>query len=94
MTGKAGILHLHEGDGPRGLESIREALTVSAMTARVCNPTHVNRREGLFEEAIQLVKDFECYLDITAFPVAEGEDAWSAADALEIYWESWGLGIG
>ena len=88
MTGKAGILHLHVGDGPRGLELIREALTVSEIPARVFNPTHVNRRKALFHEAIALVKEFGCYIDITAFPVAEGEDAYSAADALEVYWES------
>ncbi len=88
MTGKAGILHLHVGDGPRGLELIREALSVSEIPARVFNPTHVNRRKGLFHEAIALVKEFGCYIDITDFPVAEGEDAYSAADALEVYWES------
>ncbi len=88
MTGKAGILHLHVGDGPRGLELIREALTVSEIPARVFNPTHVNRRKALFHETIALVKEFGCYIDITDFPVAEGEDAYSAADALEIYWES------
>ena len=88
MTGKAGILHLHVGDGPRGLELIREALTVSEIPARVFNPTHVNRRKALFHEAIALVKEFGCYIDITDFPVAEGEEAYSAADALEIYWES------
>ncbi len=88
MTGKAGILHLHVGDGPRGLELIREALSVSEIPARVFNPTHVNRRKGLMHEAIALVKEFGCYIDITDFPVAEGEDAYSAADALEMYWES------
>jgi beta-aspartyl-dipeptidase (metallo-type) len=88
MTGKAGILHLHVGDGPRGLELIREALTVSEIPARVINPTHVNRRKALMHEAIVLVKEFGCYIDITDFPVAEGEDAYSAADALEVYWES------
>jgi beta-aspartyl-dipeptidase (metallo-type) len=88
MTGKAGILHLHVGDGPRGLELIREALTVSEIPARVFNPTHVNRRKALLHEAIALVKEFGCYIDITDFPVAEGEDAYSAADALEVYWES------
>ena len=88
MTGKAGILHLHVGDGPRGLELIREALSVSEIPARVFNPTHVNRRKALFHEAIALVKEFGCYIDITAFPVAEGEDAYSAAEALEVYWES------
>ena len=88
MTGKAGILHLHVGDGPRGLELIREALTTSEIPARVFNPTHVNRRKALMHEAIALVKEFGCYIDITDFPVAEGEDAYSAADALELYWES------
>ncbi len=88
MTGKAGILHLHVGDGPRGLELIREALTVSEIPARVFNPTHVNRRKALMHEAIALVKEFGCYIDITDFPVAEGEDAYSAADALGVYWES------
>jgi beta-aspartyl-dipeptidase (metallo-type) len=54
----------------------------------VFNPTHVNRRKDLFHEAIALVKEFGIYIDITDFPVADGEDAYSAADALEIYWES------
>jgi len=88
MTGKAGILHLHVGDGARGLELVREALTVSEIPARVFNPTHVNRRKALLHEAIALVKEFGCYIDITDFPVAEGEDAYSAADALEVYWAS------
>jgi len=88
MTGKAGILHLHVGDGTRGLELVREALSVSEIPARVFNPTHVNRRKALLHEAIALVKEFGCYIDITDFPVAEGEDAYSAADALEVYWES------
>ena len=88
MTGKAGILHLHVGDGVRGLELIREALRVSEIPARVFNPTHVNRRKALLHEAIALVKEHGCYIDITDFPVAEGEDAYSAADALEVYWES------
>ena len=29
MTGKAGIVHLHLGDGPRGLELVRQALDTS-----------------------------------------------------------------
>ena len=88
MTGKAGILHLHVGDGARGLDLIRQALSVSEIPARVFNPTHVNRRKALLREAIALVKSHGCYIDITDFPVAEGEDAYSAADALEVYWES------
>jgi beta-aspartyl-dipeptidase (metallo-type) len=84
MTGKAGILHLHLGDGPRGLEFVRRALTDSEIPARVFNPTHVNRRRALFEEAIELARR-GCTVDVTAFPVAEGDDAWSAPEAVERY---------
>ena len=81
MTGKAGILHLHLGDGERGLELVRRALQESELPARVFNPTHVNRRRALFEEAMALARQ-GVTIDVTAFPVAEGEDAWSAADAV------------
>ncbi len=84
MTGKAGIVHLHVGDGARGLAPIREALEGSELPARVFNPTHVNRKKALFDEAIALARQ-GCHVDITAFPVADGEDAWSAEVALVRY---------
>jgi beta-aspartyl-dipeptidase (metallo-type) len=84
MSGKAGIVHLHVGDGPRGLEPVRQALDRSELPAGVFNPTHVNRRRALFEEAIALAER-GCTVDITAFPVGEGEDAWSADEALVRY---------
>ncbi len=87
MSGKAGIVHLHMGDGPRGLELVRQAIAGSEIPARVFNPTHVNRRRRLFEEAMQLVTT-GATVDVTAFPVAEGEDAWTAEDALFRYWEA------
>lgn len=87
MTGKAGVLHLHLGDGPRGLDLVRQALAGSEIPARVFNPTHVNRRKALFEEALELARR-GCCIDITAFPVEDGEDAWSAADALLRYLDS------
>jgi len=87
MTGKAGIVHLHLGDGERGLALIRDALVNSELPARVFNPTHVNRRKALFDEALSLTS-VGCHIDITAFPVATDEDAWSAAAALSRYFES------
>lgn len=87
MTGKAGIVHLHLGDGARGLDLVRRALDQSELPPRVFNPTHVNRRKALFDEAIELARR-GCSIDITAFPVEEGEDAWSAADALLRYLDS------
>ncbi|KRA76627.1 isoaspartyl dipeptidase [Lysobacter sp. Root667] len=87
MTGKAGIVHLHLGDGPRGLEFVRQALERSELPARVFNPTHVNRRKALFEEALELARR-GCWIDLTAFPVEDGEDAWSADEALIRYLDS------
>jgi beta-aspartyl-dipeptidase (metallo-type) len=87
MSGKAGILHLHLGDGPRGLDLVREALDASEIPARVFNPTHVNRRSGLFEEALDLA-DRGVTIDVTAFPVANGEDAVAAGEAVVRYWDS------
>ncbi len=84
MSGKAGILHLHVGDGSRGLGPVRDAIDHSEIPAAVFNPTHVNRRRALFDEAIALVQR-GCTIDLTAFPVEEGEDAWSAAEALVRY---------
>lgn len=87
MTGKAGVLHLHLGDGVRGLELVNRALDGSELPPRIFHPTHVNRRKALFEEALALARRGST-IDITAFPVEDGEDAWSAADALMRYLDS------
>jgi beta-aspartyl-dipeptidase (metallo-type) len=87
MTGKAGIVHLHVGSGPRGLDLVRRAVEESELPPSVFNPTHVNRRKALFEEALELAER-GCTVDITAFPVEEGEDAWSAPAALTRYLEA------
>jgi len=87
IAGKAGIVHLHLGDGERGLDMVRRALDTSEIPPRVFNPTHVNRRKALFDESLDLAKR-GCTVDITAFPVEEGEDAWSAGQALARYLDS------
>jgi beta-aspartyl-dipeptidase (metallo-type) len=84
MTGKAGVLHLHLGDGVRGLALVRRALDETELPASVFHPTHINRRKALFEEALALATR-GCTVDITAFPVGDGEDAWSAVEAWERY---------
>ncbi len=84
MTGKAGIVHLHVGDGARGLELVRQALARSELPPRVFNPTHVNRRKALFDEALELAGK-GCVIDITAFPPDEDDEAWSAPEAITRY---------
>jgi len=84
MTGKAGIVHCHLGDGARGLSLIRDALTHSEIPPRVFNPTHVNRNPDLFEEAIALTAE-GCVIDLTAFPDGHTDPGYSAAEAFIRY---------
>src|SRR5690606_23628728 len=67
MTGKAGVLHLHLGDGERGLGLVRRALDETELPPRTFHPTHVNRRRALFDEALALTAR-GVTIDVTAFP--------------------------
>ncbi len=87
LAGKPGFTHLHIGDGPRGLSLLAEALETSELPPRVFHPTHVNRKKALFDAALELAER-GCTIDVTAFPVEEGEDAWSAAEAVRRFLES------
>jgi beta-aspartyl-dipeptidase (metallo-type) len=91
MSGKAGVLHLHLGDGPRGLDLVRRALADAELPPRVFHPTHVNRQGRLFEEALALARQ-GVTVDITAFPPpikgGTGDGELSAADAILAYFAS------
>jgi beta-aspartyl-dipeptidase (metallo-type) len=89
LARKAGVMHLHLGDGERGLEMVRRLLRETELPPRVFHPTHVNRRKALFEEACEISRQ-GVTVDVTAFPVEEGEDAWSAADAWSLFHEQGG----
>ncbi len=86
MTGKAGVLHLHLGDGKRGLDLVRQALETGEVPARCYHPTHINRQRALFEEACQLTQN-GCTVDITAFPLdaIDPKVEYSAAEAWRQY---------
>ena len=84
MTGKAGIVHLHLGDGARGLELVRRALAGSELPPRVFHPTHVNRRRALFDEALDLARAGST-IDLTAFPVGPDDEGYTAAEGVRRY---------
>ena len=84
MSGKAGVLHLHLGDGPRGLSLVRRTLDETELPPSTFHPTHVNRKTRLWGEAIELARR-GVPIDVTAFPVEEGEDALAAHDAIAAY---------
>jgi beta-aspartyl-dipeptidase (metallo-type) len=86
MTGKAGLLHLHLGDGRRGLEMVRRALGETELPARTFHPTHVNRQRWLWQEAKALARDQGCTVDVTAFEA--DEESLDVAQAIEDWLDS------
>nr|WP_320132199.1 beta-aspartyl-peptidase [uncultured Holophaga sp.] len=56
LSGKAGIVNVHLGDGPRGLDLLRRILAETEIPARQMLPTHINRNPTLFEEGIAYAK--------------------------------------
>ena len=84
LTGKAGILHFHLGDGKRGLDLLEKLLDETEIPPRVLNPTHCNRNIPLFEQACELTKK-GITMDITAFPPSESLDEYSAAESFRQY---------
>lgn len=87
MSGKAGLLHLHLGDGSRGLSLVRRILDETEIPAATFYPTHLNRKTALFKEGIEIACR-GCPVDVTAFPVEDGEDAYEAGDAILRFLES------
>jgi beta-aspartyl-dipeptidase (metallo-type) len=80
LSGKAGLVHFHLGDGEQGLELIRAALELAELPARVYHPTHVNRNRRLFEEA-KIISAQGVTVDITAFPA--DDHGYTAPEASE-----------
>ncbi len=83
LGGKAGVVHLHVGDGERGLDLVRRAVAESELPATTWHPTHVNRRAGLLDEAVDAASTLGLTVDVTAFPVDDDDPAVPAAEAVE-----------
>jgi len=81
ITGKAGVLHLHMGDGKRGLDFLRRALQETELPPRTFHPTHCNRNPQLWEEAKDIAKE-GITADVTAFPYDEDDIALYAPDTI------------
>ena len=80
---KSGVLHLHLGDGPRGLELVRQALATTELPARLWHPTHLNRNRSLWAEAKAMARQARApYFDVTAFPPDDDEGTVSAVEAV------------
>lgn len=56
MSGKAGILVVHMGDGDKGLTPIFEVLEESDIPVKTIRPTHVNRKKELLDQSFEYAK--------------------------------------
>lgn len=79
LGGKAGVLHLHVGDGKEGLDSLLRLIDESDFPIGMFVPTHINRTQKLFQQGIELLQRGG-NIDLTA-----GETVGlSVADALSL----------
>lgn len=56
LSGKAGIVNVHLGDGARRLEYLFKLIEETEIPATQLLPTHINRSDKLFEVGIQYAK--------------------------------------
>lgn len=56
LSGKAGIVNVHVGDGRRGLSMLRRIVDETEIPPTQFLPTHINRNGALFEEGITWAK--------------------------------------
>lgn len=73
LGGKAGVLHLHLGDGKRKLEFLFRLIGETEIPATQVIPTHANRNRELFEDALRWVAAGGA-IDVTVGPDPAPED--------------------
>jgi len=56
LSGKAGVVNVHMGDGRRGLAMLRRLIEETEIPAAQFLPTHIGRNPSLFEEGIAYAK--------------------------------------
>lgn len=83
LSGKAGVLNIHLGDGPDGLRLLREIVATTEIPYSQFLPTHINRSKRLMEEGIAYAKQGG-YIDLTCCePEYQEEGDITAAEGLK-----------
>jgi len=82
LGGKAGVLHLHIGDGERRLDYLFRLVKKTEIPVTQVFPTHVNRNPSLLEHAVQFAK-MGGYIDITAEEAPAGASVLSTKEAIK-----------
>ena len=77
---KAGVVHMHVGDGKEGLSLLFKLIEESDFPIEMFIPTHINRNKTLFEQGIEYLKKGG-FIDITAGETSK--TGYSVPDALD-----------
>ncbi len=85
LGGKAGIVHLHLGEGKTGLDLVFQALAQSDLPVTQFVPTHLNRKKNLLKQACKFVK-MGGTIDLTAGiePEKPSPDALNIMESLKL----------
>ncbi|MCW8985090.1 MAG: beta-aspartyl-peptidase [Thermoanaerobaculales bacterium] len=86
IGGKPGILHLHLGDGERGLELVNRIVHETEIPITQIIPTHCNRNPRLLDEAFRFA-DEGGHIDLTA-GIGEHTPSMSVEAAIRLAVES------
>lgn len=65
LSGKAGLVNIHMGDGPRKLEYLRYVVENTEIPASNMLPTHINRSLTLMKDGIDYAITCGGYIDLT-----------------------------
>lgn len=65
LSGKAGLVNIHMGDGERQLSYLRYILEETEIKPANMLPTHMNRKLSLFEDGLDYAKHLGGFIDLT-----------------------------
>ena len=65
LSGKAGLVNIHMGDGPRMLSYLRYVVEETEIPPANMLPTHINRSTRLLKDGINYAKTLGGYVDLT-----------------------------
>jgi beta-aspartyl-dipeptidase (metallo-type) len=89
LSKKAGIVHLHLGEGDEGISAVIEIVHTTGIPASQFMPTHINRLDRLAVQSMELLK-LGGYVDLTSsfYKTEDHPYCMSIGDALKLYIEN------
>jgi beta-aspartyl-dipeptidase (metallo-type) len=89
LSKKAGIVHLHLGEGPEGIKPLMEIAKTTEIPIKQFMPTHINRISHLVDQSMEFIR-MGGFVDLTAdfYKTQEKPECMSIGDTLKLYIEN------